>query len=431
MIKDILHLRAPDSWLNDPNGFIYYNGKYHLFYQHFPYAPVWGTMHWGHAVSEDLIHWEHLRIAIFPTKEYDMNGIFSGSAVEADGELRLYYTAVKYLEIDEDNIHIAKNDHYETSQALMVSEDGFHFDNWNGKTKVIPPERGADSCKGTRDPKVWQYQNEWYMILGSSTCKGTGCVLFYKSGNGVDWQFIRRYENAHYGRIIECPDIFQVDGRYVLTASLMYMMNDGLEYAHHAVCTLADFQEGSCELDLPDAYQIMDYGLDFYAAQSALDKDGRRVTIGWMRMPEAVDGRWNGIMSLPRVVEVEDGHVCFRVHPEADAFLHRELADKAAIDDKAPYRLKVAMQEGEKLDIGGYVIGLENGCVCTDRSRVYPQGQYRLKASTPPVGNECHLDIFVDQNLIEIFLNNGQYVLSSIVYDLQHHIEGRIDTILQ
>lgn len=432
MIKDILHLKAPDdTWLNDPNGFIYYRGKYHLFYQHFPYAPVWGTMHWGHAVSDDLVHWEHLKTAIFPTKAYDMNGIFSGSAVIKDGAMHLYYTAVRYLEIDEDNIHIAKNDNYETSQALMVSEDGFHFDNWHGKTMVIPPGGAKDSYRAARDPKVWQYQDEWYMVLGSSTSAGTGCILFYKSRDGLDWQPVNRYEKAGYGRIIECPDIFQTNGQYVLTASLMYMMDDGLIYDHHAICTLADFQEGSCQMHLPDEYQMMDHGLDFYAAQSTCDKDGRRITIGWMRMPEAADGRWNGLMSLPRVVEVEAGHICFRVHPEIDAFCRRELAEREEIDYDAPYRLKVRMQEGERLNIGGYSIRLEEGCVQTDRSRVYPQGPYRLKAHTPPVGDECDLDIFVDKNLIEIFVNNGWYVLSSVVYGLQQNIEGRIDTILQ
>ena len=98
MMRNVLHLKAPGNWINDPNGFIYYKGKYHLFYQHFPYAPVWGTMHWGHAVSEDLVHWEHQGIALFPTKEYDQNGVFSGSALEVDGKLYLYYSAVKYLE---------------------------------------------------------------------------------------------------------------------------------------------------------------------------------------------------------------------------------------------------------------------------------------------------------------------------------------------
>lgn len=109
MCCDLLHLRAPGNWLNDPNGFIYYKGKYHLFYQYFPYAPEWGTMHWGHGVSEDLVHWEHLDIALFPSKRYDENGVFSGSALERDGKLCLYYSAVRYLEADDEDIHRAKD----------------------------------------------------------------------------------------------------------------------------------------------------------------------------------------------------------------------------------------------------------------------------------------------------------------------------------
>ena len=140
-MKNILHLKAPGNWINDPNGFIYYQGRYHLFYQCFPYAPVWGTMHWGHAVSEDLVHWEHLDIAVFPTKRYDSNGVFSGSALEKDGRLYLYYSAVRYLEEEEEYIHIPVQDVYETSQAMVVSEDGFQFDNWNGKRQIIPVNR--------------------------------------------------------------------------------------------------------------------------------------------------------------------------------------------------------------------------------------------------------------------------------------------------
>ena len=76
-----IHLTAPKNWINDPNGFIYYNGEYHLFYQYFPYDCKWGTMHWGHATSKDLIMWKHYPIALYPTKEYDQNGCFSGTAI--------------------------------------------------------------------------------------------------------------------------------------------------------------------------------------------------------------------------------------------------------------------------------------------------------------------------------------------------------------
>ena len=98
-MKNRLHVKAPGNWVNDPNGMIYYKGQYHLFYQHFPYAPRWGTMHWGHAVSPDLIHWEHVGVALFPSLSEDQNGCFSGSAVEENGVMHLFYTGVHYNQV--------------------------------------------------------------------------------------------------------------------------------------------------------------------------------------------------------------------------------------------------------------------------------------------------------------------------------------------
>lgn len=211
MRQDFLHLKAPGNWINDPNGFIYYKDKYHLFYQHFPYAPMWGTMHWGHAVSEDLVHWNHEKIALFPTKSYDRNGVFSGSAIEKDGKMYLYYTANRYLKEQDENIHQADRE-YEESQAMIISEDGFHFDNWNGKKQIIP----------------------------------------VKCGNKVEYEAVSGY-------------------------------------------CFADFDTETGKLELEDDYSLIDYGGDFYAQQTNLDKDGRRVMIGWIRMPEAVKEEKNYI----------------------------------------------------------------------------------------------------------------------------------------
>ena len=152
------HLKAPGNWINDPNGFIFFKGKYHLFYQYFPYAPIWGTMHWGHAVSEDLVSWEHVGIALFPTKEGDQNGCFSGSAVEQDGRMVLFYTGVHYHAADPENIHLCPDDQFDSCQMRIDSEDGMHFDNFGGKRVVIPPigDRRCGDRTHTRDPKVWR-----------------------------------------------------------------------------------------------------------------------------------------------------------------------------------------------------------------------------------------------------------------------------------
>lgn len=407
MRQDFLHLKAPENWINDPNGFIYFKGRYHLFYQHFPYAPMWGTMYWGHAVSDDLVHWSHEKIALFPTKDYDRNGVFSGSAVEKDGKMYLYYTANRYLKEQDENIHVADGE-YEESQVMIISEDGFHFDNWNGKKQIIPVIRDDETADSmdTRDPKVWEENGVYYMILGST----------YKHEIG--------------------------------------------------------------RLELEDNYSLIDYGGDFYAQQTNLDKDGRRVMIGWIRMPEAVIGMksskaavffeqnsdreenerekitqstdknhlkksdksqllteerviWNGMMSLPRVVEIENGQVCFRVHPNVRKGLSRSLSSQDALRSSNPFCIKTTLQNGDCLDIGGYQISMKGRTICTDRTRVFPHtDSKKLHCQIPDAGEKADLEIFVDPNLIEIFVNDGEYVLSNVVYDLGVEIKGKVQRIL-
>lgn len=430
-----MHLRAPGNWMNDPNGFIYYKGKYHLFYQHFPYAPVWGTMHWGHAVSEDLVHWEHLGIALFPTKAYDQNGVFSGSAVEKEGKLYLYYSAVRYLETDEENIHSAYKDRYETSQAMLVSKDGYSFDNWRDKRRIIPvimDEKLANRTH-TRDPKVWRDKDFYYMALGSTYEEREGRVLFFRSRDGERWEYVNQYQSEQFGRILECPDIFKVNDSYVFMGSPMYAAEDGLEYPHFAMCGLVQFHPVTCEMRMVQKSRLVDYGMDLYAPQTNVDKEGRRVMIAWMRMPKAVEKEggkpWNGMMCLPRVVEAAGGHIYFRVHPEVEGYFAKEIPIRELGNGRrVPYRLKTELGEGEELNIGGYRLWVEEDTLKADRSKVYGGLKgYRLSASTPKLGGRYELDIFVDGNLIEVFVNGGQYVLSHVVYGLGDEIEGKAE----
>lgn len=196
-----LHLKAPRGWINDPNGFIYYNGEYHLFYQHFPYAPRWGRMHWGHAVSSDLTNWKHLDIALFPTKTDDKDGCFSGSAIEKDGVMHLFYTGVNYNVPDPENVNCCLDDKFTAAQLHISSEDGYSFDNFGGKTTIIPPI--TDSKTGdrnhTRDPKVWQGEDgNFYIVLGT-TVDNKGRLLFYRSADLISWEYVNYAAADGYG----------------------------------------------------------------------------------------------------------------------------------------------------------------------------------------------------------------------------------------
>lgn len=425
MISDRIHLKAPGAWINDPNGFLCYQGEYHLFYQYFPYAPRWGTMHWGHAVSKDLVNWEHKGVALFPTVYADQNGCFSGSAVEHEGKMHLFYTGVHYLKTNPENIHLCPDDQFEAAQLALTSEEGIHFDNFYGKSVIIPPieEAKTGDRTHTRDPKVWRGRDAWYMVLGSTDRRERGKLLIYKSANLIDWTLANTVSKAGgLGWMWECPDYFETEGGKVLVLSPIGIVNDGKRYGELSVCTLVDFDEETCRMDIPDAYQLLDYGQDLYAPQSTTDAEGRRVLIAWLRMPKPVDESWCGMFCIPRVVEVRDGHIYFRVHPNVEKQFTRKISS-AAEADKAGYRISLTLGEGEKINIGGYRIFRKGGRICTDRTVVFAGCEdCRMQFETPVVRDGYRLDIYVDPNLIEIFVNDGEYVISNAVYGLGSEI---------
>ena len=199
-MKPLLHLTAPHYWMNDPNGLIYYQGYYHIFYQHFPYASKWGTMHWGHAITKDFIHYQHLPIALYPSKSYDRNGCFSGSALEIDGKMYLYYTGVRYGQEDPEYIHIQKGeDDLRACQALVISDDGMHFDNEKNKQCIIKmiKETYRGDYRDTRDPKVWKKADGRVAMVVGSKIPGqddyVGKVLFYESQDGLHFSYKNSY----------------------------------------------------------------------------------------------------------------------------------------------------------------------------------------------------------------------------------------------
>lgn len=412
-----IHLQAPKGWINDPNGFIYYKGKYHLFYQHFPYAPQWGRMHWGHAVSDGLTNWEHLDIALFPTKKDDSDGCFSGSAIEHNGKMHLFYTGVNYNDADPENVNCCLNDSFIAAQLYISSEDGFSFDNFDGKTTVIPPITESDigDLNHTRDPKVWKGKDgSWYMILGS-TVDHAGRVLFYKSDDLMNWKYMNYASCNNMGWMWECPDYFETDGQGVLIFSPM-----DEEKGNQSVCTLAEFNEENCNMKIYEHFQYLDYGLDLYAPQSTTDKDGRRVIIAWLRMPEPMENNTIGMFSIPRLCEVNHNHIYFRPHPN--------IAGKFSVktnspDMSKPFVIKTELADGESMSIGGYQIKRKNAKIITDRNAVI-RGYKEMKnvCETPELKDGFSLEIYADRNIIEVFVNNGEYVISNAVYDLTDEI---------
>ncbi len=300
------HLLAPAHWMNDPNGPIFYRGRYHMFYQYNPNGAFWGTMHWGHATSPDMVRWQHEPVALAPSPEgYDRDGVFSGSVVEQDGGAAAIYTGVLP---PESRAQVTLDDgrhQWREVQCLAVSKDP-DLRTWQKAPEPIlarPPEHLA--ITGFRDPCVWREGREWLMALGSGVKGKGGGVLLYQSHDLRRWIFrhwlvegqgtgVAAVNPVDNGEMWECPDFFALGNRHVLLYSAM-----GKVWWKTGTYQQRRF--------VPDKEGVVDFGA-YYAAKSMLDEHGNRILWGWIPETRAEAeyraAGWAGVMALPRVLSL-------------------------------------------------------------------------------------------------------------------------------
>ncbi|MBR1497103.1 MAG: glycoside hydrolase family 32 protein [Oscillospiraceae bacterium] len=312
--RPAFHLSPRVGWMNDPNGFSYYKGQYHMFYQYYPYDSHWGPMHWGHAVSTDLLRWEYLPAALAPDTDCDGGGVFSGSAVTLpDGRQMLMYTGVAGTKREIESGRAIQ------TQCLAFG-DGRDYEKYAGNPVIDAsclPEGG--SPYDFRDPKMWRAPDgSWRMAAADDFPGEGGRILLFRSDDALRWTYagVLAENSNRIGRMWECPDFFPLDGTHVLLASAQDMLPRGFEY-HNGNGTfymLGDF-DPAAERFTPSCDYAADYGIDFYAPQTVLTPDGRRVMIGWMQNWDTCNLHtrtrpWFGQMSLPRELSVKNGRLC-------------------------------------------------------------------------------------------------------------------------
>lgn len=302
------HLAPPHGWMNDPNGFSVFQDEYHLFYQYNPESSLEpGIAHWGHAKSKDLFHWEHLPIAMYPNNSYDRSGVFSGSALIEDGKMFLYYTG---------NVNNpGQTPDHEQRQALATSSDGIHVEKYEGNPIII----GENRQPNIRDPKVWKHGEDYYIVLGNSFNNGTlGRALLYKSNDKINWEEVAvlAKSNGTLGFMWECPDFFEINGKYVLLFSPQGVQPQGDKYRnlYQTGYIVGDFNYSTYEFTPLTDFVELDHGHDFYATQTIEDNEGRRLLVAWFDMweqdyPERADG-WTGQMTIVRELKLtKDNHL--------------------------------------------------------------------------------------------------------------------------
>lgn len=444
--RPAFHLSARTGWMNDPNGFSFYQGKYHLFYQYYPYAPHWDSMHWGHAVSRDLLHWEYLPAALAPDETYDQDGCFSGGALELpDGRQLLMYTGVVREEQHDGGYCDRQN------QCLAIG-DGIDYE----KTENNPVIWGEDLPQGFsrqdfRDPKMWRKEDGTYAcVIGNRPADGSGQVLLFSSKDAMNWKYekVLAENRNRFGKMWECPDFFSLDGAWVLCVSPQDMLPQGLEFhnGNGTLCIIGEFDEAAGSFT-EKHYQAIDYGIDFYAPQTVLAPDGRRIMIGWMQNWDTCmctpGGKWTGQMSLPRELWVKDGRLYQKPVRELEA-LRR---DKTEYRDVAVENGTVRLEgiRGRKVDMELIVRPGEEGKLYRKFAVHFAQNElYRTSLSFRPDESvlkidrkfsgsrravihqrrckvnhrpdELKLRVILDRFSAEVFIHDGEQVMSAVLY---------------
>ena len=445
--RPAFHVTGGIGWINDPNGFSVYKGEYHLFFQYHPYSTQWGPMHWGHVKTKDFVKWERLPVAMAPDMPYDDKGCFSGSAIELpDGRQLLMYTGV-YHQANEDGI-VKDIQH----QCIAVG-DGVSYEKYENNPVIdgaMLPEGG--DIHDFRDPKIWEENGKYYAAIANRTEDGSGAILLYQSEDGFHWTYETTIDRCYneYGKMWECPDFFQLDGSQVLVVSPQEMQAIGMEF-HVGFGTM--FIVGTCNSEYEferKSVQAVDYGLDFYAPQTLLAPDGRRIMIAWMQnwatsnctVPEQL---YFGEMTFPRELHVKNGRVYQLPVEEIKNYYGRKVSYenvlvrgvttlpgicgrlidmtvriRAANEEGFNwFRVNVA-KDGENVSVIRYKP--KNRMMRIDRSRCgFPNDIVHIRDFlVNPVNGELKIRILMDKHSLELFVNDGEQAATMMIYTSQN-----------
>ncbi len=424
------HLLPAANWMNDPNGPIFWKGKYHMFFQYNPNAAVWGDMHWAHAVSPDMVRWQHLSVALAPTQGGpDEDGCFSGSAVVFDGVPTFLYTGVKSVTPKGATLSDGQHNFRET-QCLATSNDA-ELRTWRKLPQpVLPAPPQGMAVTGFRDPCLWHDGDVWYMGIGSGIRNQGGCVLLYRSHDLRHWDYLHPLlsgdkngkaggDPVDSGEMWECPDFFALGDKHVLFYST----------ERRVLWAVGDYDTKEQRFH-PQQRGELDYGpRAYYAPKSMLDKDGNRILWGWIpeTRPEAEYSRagWAGMMSLPRVLTVNaQGQLEMRVASRVQELRSGEPVRWQSGADRAawPVRGLSAALELRVQPLHGpvhLIVGTEAKPVAhfqLDATRGTLSFNAQQVSATVP-GGEMRLSLYLDGSVVEVIVND-RLAHTSRIYDL-------------
>ena len=451
------HIASNGGWINDPNGLCYYQGRWHVYYQLHPYSTQWGSCHWGHVSSDDMITWKREPITFAPSLEQEKDGVFSGSAVIADdGKPMFYYTGHRWA-----NGVDGSDGEWQVQMLAEPTDDSLNVLEKKGMVVDCPRDKVNSHF---RDPKVWKTGGVWYMTFGVSSAEKRGQMWLYTSENMVEWTFKTvLFEHPDPDVfMLECPDFFPVtdkngNEKWVIGFSAMGSKPSGFmnRNANNAGYMIGTWEPGG-QFTPETEFRLWDCGHNFYAPQSFNtvagdtddNTDGRQIMYGWYSpfvQPIPLDDEgWCGQLTLPREVFLgEDGDI--HTVPAAEmAGLREDSTDLGAVEVKSGTETVVA-ENAEAVEIE-MTIDLKNTTADRAGIKVHatPDGSYTYVAYDDQIGgivldrqanafgdrgyrvapltadelaaDQLTLHIYVDRGSVEVYVNDGHQAMSSYSY---------------
>lgn len=410
------HIYPEAGWLNDPNGLCEYNGIYHIYYQYSPLDENKADTCWGHVSTEDFINYKREETFIYPDSKLDKDGAYSGSAFIRDGKINFFYTGNvkhdgKYDFIKEGREH----------NTIKLVSDGYKY--YDKRLILDNDDYPKDMTKHVRDPKIYEKDGCFYMFIGARSLEDKGLVLVYRSKDLDNFTYHMKIETYYdFGYMWECPDFFTIDSK-----DFLILCPQGLASETYRFQNIYQAGYFPIEIDLSKKnYKLgefaeLDYGFDFYAPQTFEDSRSRRILIGRMGMPDAdytnptIEYKWQHCLTIPRRLSVKNGKLCQNPISEMENLRKDNITLKRG--ENYEYFVFEALAKNIK---ESFKINLRS-----DVSLSYDDGILRLNMCDSSFGRDTRqvkinvisdLRIYSDKSSLEIFINEGEYVLTSRVY---------------
>lgn len=409
-----LHIEPKSGWINDPNGLSFFCGEYHVYFQYSPDSPLGdGRKCWGHLKSPDFINWRYTGIVLFPDIPEDKDGVYSGSGIVKDDTLYLFYTGNVKEEGEHDYVTSGRG-----ANVILVATKNGH-DMSAKKILLRNTDYPADCSCHVRDPKVWEENGRYHMVLGARTLQDKGCVLRYESDDLEHWVYSGRYSAADMGYMWECPDEFTLGGNRYLGISPQGL-NHG-KYIHQNVYSSGYFRLVN---GVPVDFREWDKGFDFYAPQTFNTPDGRKILIGWEGIGDipynnpTVGMGWQHCLTLPRELTVsENGDILQNPVRELEQLRKNAVMVNSGdtITAELPFELKGDTEDEFSVVLEG-ILKLE-----------YSGGEAKLSFISEDAGcgrdaryaqlESCRdIRLIADTSSAEVYLNGGEIIFSTRMY---------------